>query len=159
MEYKFSQEELERIDKIKSKYPNSKSALMPVLWLSQKKFGWISDEVKQLIADTLDLQLSQVHGVASFYTMYFKKPMGKYHIQVCTNVSCMLLKGEEIYNFVSSKLKIGNMERTEDGIFSLEEVECMGACGGAPMIAVNEDYYEYMDVEKIDRLIEKLASS
>jgi len=105
----------------------------------------------------IDYETEEV--VATFYTMYFKKPMGKYHIQVCTNVSCMLLKGKELYAHTSEKLGIKHMERTEDGVFSLEEVECMGACGGAPMIAVNEDFYEYMTAEKIDGILDNLRNS
>lgn len=158
MELKFSDEELKQVDEIKSHYPEIKAAVMPVLWMSQKKWGWISDDVKQYVANLLDLSYSHVHGVASFYTMYFKKPMGKFHIQVCTNVSCMLGEGDEIFRHVSKKLGIGHMERTEDGQFSLEEVECLGACGGAPMIAINEDYYENIDIGQVDKLIENLKN-
>ena len=85
--------------------------------------------------------------------MYFKKPMGKNHIQVCTNVSCMLRGGKDIYDHVSGKLGIGHNEATEDGTYSLEEVECMGACGGAPMIAINETFHENMDKDKVDAAI------
>lgn len=154
----FTAEEMEKIDRIKSKYPDKKAALMPVLWMAQKKWGWISGDVQETVAGLLGLSLSHVEGVASFYTMYFKKPMGKYHIQVCTNVSCMLLGGEEIYMHVAEKLGIGNNERTADGMFSLEEVECMGACGGAPMIAINEDFYENVDIKIVDDLIDKLKN-
>jgi NADH-quinone oxidoreductase E subunit len=158
MEIKFSSEELQEVETLKSKYPDSKSALMGVLWLAQKKFGWISKEVIEYVAELLNLPPSHVDGVVSFYTMYFKKPMGKYHIQVCTNVSCLLRGGEEIYKHVIEKLRIQNGERTPDGLFSLEEVECMGACGGAPMIAINETYYENMDVQKVDELLSKLRN-
>ena len=157
MAIEFSQEELQKIEEIKKRYPEQKAAIMPVLWMAQKKFGWISDEVKQYVADLLNLPYSHVHGVVSFYTMYFKKPMGKYHIQVCTNVSCMLLGGEEIYIHLCEKLGIKHLETTSDGKFSIEEVECMGACGGAPMIAVNEEYYENMDINKVDSLIDSLS--
>jgi len=156
MKIEFSQAELQKIEEIKKRYPEQKAAIMPVMWMAQKKFGWISDEVKQYIAELLDLSYAHVHGVASFYTMYFKKPMGKYHVQVCTNVSCMLLGGEEIYIHLCEKLGIKHLETTPDGKFSIEEVECMGACGGAPMIAINEDYYENMDINKVEQLLESL---
>ncbi len=156
MEIKFSNEELEKIEEIKKHYPVEKSALMPVLWMAQKKFGWLSREVQAYVADLLHLPYAHVQGVVSFYTMYFKKPMGKYHIQVCTNVSCMLREGDTIFQHISDRFGIGNNERTEDGLFSLEEVECMGACGGSPMIAVNEDFYENMDIQKVDELINSL---
>lgn len=158
MEIKFEEQELRKVEEIKAKYPNSKAALMGVLWLAQKKFGWISREVVEYVANLLDLPPSHVDGVVSFYTMYFKKPMGKYHIQVCTNVSCMLRGGEEIFHFISEKLGISNGEVTPDGLFSLEEVECMGACGGAPMIAVNEDYYENIDINFVENLLNKLKN-
>jgi len=157
METSFNSEELAQIEKIKSKYPTSQSAIMDVLWLAQKKWGWISSDVIDYVAALLDIPPSTVEGVASFYTMYFKKPMGRYHIQVCTNVSCMITGGENIYEYVKEKLGINNLETTKDGKFSLEEVECMGACGESPMIAVNEDYYYNMNKEKIDKLFNELS--
>lgn len=158
MEIKFDEQELQKIEEIKSKYPNMKAALMGVLWMAQKKFGWISKEVVEYVANLLDLPPSHVDGVVSFYTMYFKKPMGKYHIQVCTNISCMLRGGDEIYRFISEKLGISNGQVTPDGLFSLEEVECMGACGGAPMIAINEDYYENIDIPFVENLLKNLRN-
>lgn len=156
MEIKFNDEELQKLENIKKKYPDPKAALMPALWMAQRKFGWLSDDVQQYIADLLELPFSHVHGVATFYTMYFKQPMGKYHIQVCTNVSCMLREGKKIYEYISKKLNIGNMEVTADGKFSLEEVECMGACGYAPMMAINEDYYENLTIDKVDSILNNL---
>lgn len=157
MEIKFSDEELQKIEQLKAKYPQVKALIMPVLWMAQKKFGWISDGVCEYVSELLKIPVSHTKGVVSFYTMFFKKPMGKYHIQVCTNVSCMLNEGEEIFNYISEKLNIKNNEVTPDGKFSLEEVECMGACGGAPMIAINEDYYENITIEKIDQLLSSLS--
>ncbi len=156
MEIIFSQEELADLTKIQSKYPSKEAAIMPVMWMAQKKFGWISHDVIKYIAELLEVSPSKVEGVATFYTMFYKKPVGKYHIQVCTNVSCMLREGVKIFNYVSEKLQIGNMERTQDGKFSLEEVECMGACGGSPMIAINEDYYENITIGKLEQLIHSL---
>lgn len=153
MQIEFSTDELLEVQKHISKYPEKKAAIMPLLWMAQNKWGWLSIDIMAYIGGLLDLPLSHVEGVASFYTMYFKKPMGKYHVQVCTNVSCMLRNGDELYSHVSERLGIGHNERTEDGIFSLEEVECMGACGGAPMVAVNEDFYENVDIQKVDDLL------
>lgn len=153
----FTTEELAKIDRLKSLYPDSKSAIMPLLWMSQKKWGWLSPNVMKLVAETLDLPYSHVFGVASFYTMYFKKPMGRYHVQVCTNVSCMLRGGEKLYDHVSQRYGISHNQRTADGKISLEEVECMGACGGAPMVAINEDYHENVSIDDFDRLLESLA--
>lgn len=155
----FSADELARVAKLKALYPNPKSAIMPVLWMAQKKWGWLSTNVLKYVAEVLQLPYSHVYGVASFYTMYFKKPMGKYHVQVCTNISCMLLGGEALYKQVSDRFGIGHNQRTADGTFSLEEVECMGACGGAPMVAINEDYHENITPEALDRLLDGLAGA
>jgi NADH-quinone oxidoreductase E subunit len=142
MEFKFTDENRIKIDNILKNYPEKKAAVMPVLYIAQEQNGWISLEVMKEIAGVLNMPEEEVLGVVTFYTMYHKKPAGKYHIQVCTNVSCMLRGAYEIFEAVKDKLKITDGESTEDGLFSLEEVECMGACGGAPMIAVNEDYFE-----------------
>lgn len=156
MEIQFTQEELDQIQEVQKKYPKKESAIMPLLWIAQKKIGWISKDIIKYVADILEISPSKVEGVATFYTMFFKKPMGKYHIQVCTNVSCMLREGTKIFQHISNKLNIKHMETTQDGKFSLEEVECIGACGGAPTIAINEDYYENMSIEKVDKILEEL---
>lgn len=156
MEIVFNVEELKQVEAHISKYPTKKSAIMPVLWMAQKKFGWLSKEVMEYVAELLDLTYAHVYGVSTFYTMFFKKPMGKNHVQVCTNVACMLRQGDQIFEFVKDKLGIGHNEATSDGNFSLEEVECMGACGGAPMIAINEDFYENVDKNIVEDLINKI---
>ena len=159
MEFKFSAKNLKKIEEILAKYPAKKPAVMPVLYLAQKQNGWISGEVMEEVAKVLDMHLEEVLGIVTFYTMYFQKPMGKYHIQVCTNVSCMLRGAYDIYDKVKEKLGIDNMEVTKDQMFSLEEVECMGSCGTAPMIAVNEDYYENLDKEKVLDIIKSLKKN
>ena len=159
MDVQFSQESINEINRIIAQYPKErkKSALLPVLHVVQKETnGWLSVDTMDKVADILAIKPIEVYEVVTFYTMYFRKPMGKYHIQVCTNVSCMLRKGDEIYKQVSEMLQVGHNETTPDGLFSLEEVECMGACGGAPMIAINEDYYENIDIIKVEKLIEGL---
>lgn len=154
-EIAFSPEDLQKIDRIKGLYPEVQAAVMPVLWMAQRKWGWLSTGVLQHVAATLGLPYAHVYGVASFYTMYWKKPMGKHHVQVCTNISCLLRGGENIYHHVSQRLGIGHNQRTPEGTFSLEEVECMGACGGAPMIAINDDYYENVTLEEVNRLLDE----
>ncbi len=150
----FSAEELDQITHLKAKYPEPKAALMPVLWMAQKKWGWLSEDVMRHVGEVMQLPYAHVQGVASFYTMYFKKPMGRNHVQVCTNVSCMLKGGMDIYRQVSEQLGIGNNQATPDGKYSLEEVECMGACGGAPMIAINETFYENVDMAQVRSALE-----
>ena len=158
MEFKFSEENLKKIDGVLKKYPVKKPAVMPVLYLGQEQNGFISGEVIQETAKILEITPEEVLGVVTFYTMYHQKQMGKNHVQVCTNVSCMLRGGYELYDHVKEKLHIDNGEVTEDKLFSLEEVECMGSCGTAPMIAVNEDYYENLDIQQVDQILESLKN-
>lgn len=150
----FSTEEQQQIASLKLLYPEPKAAIMPVLWMAQKKWGWLSEDVMKEVSYVMDLPYVHVLGVASFYTMYFKKPMGQHHVQVCTNISCMLLGGYALLRHAKERLGIGNNEATADGTFSLEEVECMGACGGAPMIAINETFHENATTQQLDALID-----
>jgi NADH-quinone oxidoreductase E subunit len=159
IEFKFTPENIERINNEIQKYPLKQPAVMATLYMAQEQNGYISNEVIKEVAATLDMTSEEVLGVVTFYTMYFQKPMGKHHIQVCTNVSCMLRGGYEIWNQVREKLGIDNMNVTEDQKFSLEEVECMGSCGTAPMLAVNEDYYEDLTKEKVEELINSLKNA
>jgi len=158
MEFKFTQENLDKIKDILKKYPTKKAAVMPVLYLGQEQNGWISKEVMVEVATVLEITEEEVFGVVTFYTMFYEKPVGQKHFQVCTNVSCMLKGGYDIYNQVKEKLGLENWGVSEDKRFSLEEVECMGSCGTAPMIAVNEDYYENITQEKVNEIIESLKS-
>jgi NADH-quinone oxidoreductase E subunit len=158
-EFKFTPENKDRINKEIAKYPVKKPAVMATLYIAQEQNGYISNEVIKEVAAILEMTAEEVLGVVTFYTMYFQKPMGKHHIQVCTNVSCMLRGGYEIWNQVKEKLSIDNMNVTDDQKFSIEEVECMGSCGTAPMLAVNEDYYENLTKEKVEELINSLKNS
>ena len=159
MSFTFTPENIERINKEIQKYPLKQPAVMAALYIAQEQNGYISNEVIKEVAEILEMTSEEVLGVVTFYTMYFQKPMGKNHIQVCTNVSCMLRGGYEIWNQVKEKLGIDNMNVTEDQNFSIEEVECIGSCGTAPMLAVNEDYYENLTKEKVDEILESLTQS
>lgn len=159
MEFKFTQENLDRIEQETKKYPVRKPAVMAALYIGQEQNGFISSEVMKEVAEVLGISSEEVLGVVTFYTMYHQKQMGKYHIQVCTNVSCMLRGGYEIWNQVKEKYGIEHLGVTSDQNFSLEEVECMGSCGTAPMIAVNEDYYENLSKEKVEEILESLKST
>ena len=152
----FSDESKEYIEKLKGKYPEQQALLLPVLHLAQKDFGYIYPEVEEYVAGYLDLPVEHVHGVATFYTMYNKQPVGKYHIQVCTNISCSLLGSEHIVKHLEKKLGIKPGETTEDGKFTVSEVECLGACGFAPVMQINDDYYENLDEEKVDEILDGL---
>ncbi|MDR8392362.1 NAD(P)H-dependent oxidoreductase subunit E [Aliifodinibius sp. S!AR15-10] len=158
-ELSFTKEELEQIEKIKAKFPEVKPATLPVLWVAQNKFGHVKPDVQKLVAETLGLPESHVHGVATFYTQYYKEEMGKFVLDVCTCLSCQLCGGYDILHHLEEKLGINVGETTDDGMFSLQEVECLGACGYAPMLQVtNGQYVNNLTKEKVDKLIEDLKS-
>jgi NADH-quinone oxidoreductase E subunit len=156
MKFQFTEENIKRIEEVRKKYPTSLAAVMPVIYIAQEQNGYISSEVMEEIANVLNIDKVNVLSVVTFYTMYHTKPVGKYHVQVCTNVSCMLRGANEIWENVKAKLGLENMQVSPDGKFSLEEVECMGACGYAPMIAVNENFYENLNKEKVLEILDSL---
>lgn len=156
MEFKFTEENLGRAEEAIKKYPFAKAAVMPLLYIAQEQNGYITTEVMNEIARTLKMDPVDVLGVVTFYTMYHTSPVGKYHVQVCTNVSCMLRGGYELLKETEEKLGIQKGGVTADGKFSIEEVECMGACGGAPMIAVNDDYYENLNMDEVNKILDSL---
>ncbi|HVB86488.1 MAG TPA: NADH-quinone oxidoreductase subunit NuoF [Candidatus Dormibacteraeota bacterium] len=146
----------EKFNDLVSRYPVKRSALIPMMMYAQDQFGYLSDEVLDEIAKRLDLNILQVTETLAYYSMLRRKPAGRHHIQVCTNISCMLRGGNELYQHVQKRLGIGNKEVSPSGTFSLEEVECIGACTGAPAIQVNYDYHENLDADKVDALLEQL---
>lgn len=155
----FSPEELEQIAELKKRYEQPMAVLLPVLWRIQEKNGWIDDAGMDLAAQICEVPKSHVLGVVSFYTMFFEKPMGRFHIQVCTNVSCMLMGGETLCKSVKSLLNVDHMQQTSDGVFSFEEVECMGACGGAPMMAVNETFFERVSLDDATAILDQVRTT
>ena len=138
------------------RYPVKRSALIPMMMYGQDQFGYLSDELLEEIARRLDLNFTEVTETLAYYSMLHRKPAGKHHIQVCTNISCMLRGGNELYAHVQKRLGIGHKEVSPTGTFSLEEVECIGACTGAPAVQVNYDFYENLDADKVDVILEQL---
>jgi len=157
MEIKFSPENQKRLNEIRKHYPTSQAAIMPALWLAQEQYGWISKDVMIYVGEILEIPFETILGVVEFYTMYNKKPIGKYHLQVCTNVSCMLCGGYDVFDYLSEKLGVKNGGTTNDGLFTLSEAECLGSCGTAPMMQVNNYYEENLTKDNIDNLINKLS--
>ncbi len=145
-----------RFETLQNRYPVKRSALIPMLLYAQDEYGFISDEIIAEIARRLDLRTVQVEETLEYYSMLHRKPMGKHHVQICTNVACMLRGGNELLEQAKKRLEIGHKQTTTDGVFSLEEVECIGACTGAPAMQVNYDYYENLTPMKFDRIIEEL---
>jgi NADH-quinone oxidoreductase subunit F len=141
------------------RYPVKRSALIPMLLYTQDEYGHISDEMIEAIARRLDLNTVQVVETLAYYSMLHRKPLGRFHLQMCTNVSCMLRGGFEVYHHLQRKLGIGHKQVTADGVFSLEEVECLGACTGAPCLQVNYDYYENVTPDSADGILEQLRAS
>lgn len=153
----FTQKEIDKIEEIASRYPERLAATLPALWVAQNKFGHVEPEVQKLVAETLGVPESHVHGVASFYTQYYKEKKGKHVLDVCTCLSCQICGGYDILEYLEDKLGIKKGETTEDGMFTIQEVECLGACGYAPMLQVtNGNYINNLTKEKVDKLVEDL---
>ena len=149
----FSPELAARLDALVEKYPVKRSALVPMLLYAQDEVGYISDAVIAEIAQRIGITELDVRNVLSYYSMLRTKPAGKYNVQVCTNISCMLRDGYGILEHCKKSLGIGHKETTADGLFSLEEVECIGACCWAPAVQINYDFYDELTPEKMDQIL------
>jgi len=155
---RFSDAALAEYRELLGRYPTRRAALMPTLWLAQREFGWLSEPVQAYVAELMELPLAWVTSVASFYTMYWKEPPGRWHLQVCRNLPCALRGADELRRAIHEKLGICAGEKTPDGRFSFEEVECLASCGTAPVVQVNNaDYHENLDVPALLALIDRLA--
>lgn len=158
VEIQFSELELQKIENLKTRYLKPDSVILEVLYLLQDKYGYITKEGMKYAAQLLGITEEHVLGVVTFYTMFNTSPVGKYHLQVCTNVSCMLKGAYDLLKKLESELGIKKGQTTSDGLFTITEVECLGSCGTAPVIQVNEDYYENLDEEKLVKLINELKN-
>lgn len=143
-----------RIGEFVAKYPERRSALLPALHVAQNEIGWLSREAMEEVAEILELDWDQVEEVASFYTMYYKQPVGTYVLEVCKTLPCSILGADEIIEYIGQKLGIEPGETTSDGMFTLFRVECLAACHRAPVMQVNHRYYQNLTREKVDGLIE-----
>jgi NADH-quinone oxidoreductase subunit E len=152
---KFSEEFETRFADMLTHYPTKRSALVPTLLYAQDEVGHLSNEVIAELAQRLDLTELEVRNVISYYSMLTTKPRGKYNVQVCTNIACMLRGGEQLLDHCKKKLGIDHKGTTQDGLFSLEEVECIGACSWAPAVQVNYDYHENLTTDKLDQVLEE----
>lgn len=152
----FSQQAEREIDRLLARYPRKRSAIIPVLFIAQKERGYLSDDVLEYVAKRMGLTYLDVVTVVSFYTMFYRRPIGKYNIQLCNNVSCMLCGSEKIQERIERKLGITFGQTTPDGRFTLTEVQCLGSCGTAPVMQVNFDYYENLTPENVDQILDSL---
>ena len=157
----FSPELEAKFAKMLEIYPagRTRSAVIPMLLFAQDEIGQVTSELVYEVAKRCKVTPLQVDEVVGYYSMLHRKPLGKYHIQVCTNISCLLVGGQELYEHTCKKLGIGHKQVTPDGMFSVEEVECMGACSWAPAIEVNYDFHHYVTPEKLDKLVEDLRAA
>ena len=154
----FNEEAMRRYETILTHYPEKRPALIPVLILAQREFGWISQEVAEYVGNLMGYPASDVLSVATFYTMLRKKPVGKYHMEICRNVSCWLMGTYPCIDEIKRRLNVEAEEITEDGKFSWNVTECLGSCGTAPAMQVGDRYYENLTPEKIGEIIEKLSN-
>jgi NADH-quinone oxidoreductase subunit E len=156
---KYSPQLEQRFQTLATQYPWKRSALIPMLLYAQDEVGYLSDDVISDIALRLDLTELEVRNVISYYSLLRTKPAGKYVVQVCTNISCMVRGAEELFEHCKQRLGVDHKEVTRDGTFSLEEVECIGACSWAPAVQVNYDFHEDLTPEKMDAVFEKYKKS
>ena len=152
----FTEENLKKVEELKKRYPTTQALTLPVLWLAQEQFGYVSEETMKYVANLLHVPFGHILGVVSFYTMFHREPCGRHHLEVCTNVSCMLRGSERIVSHLEKKLGIKMGETSKDKKWTLSEVECMGSCGSAPMFAIGEEYYENLSIDKVDQILTEL---
>lgn len=151
--FQLSKNGKEFVKKELTRYEDKMSAIIPCLYKAQEEHGWVSPEVIDCLSKEMDIPASRIAEVAMFYTMFNKKPVGKYHVQVCCNISCAMAGGRELTQYICQKLGVKEDEITKDGRFTVSRVECLGSCGTAPMMQVNSEYYENLNQQEIDRLL------
>ena len=156
---RFSDAALAEYGEILSRYPERRAALLPTLWLAQREFGWLSQPVQEYVAELMEIPVSWVSSVVSFYTMYWTEPKGRHHLQVCVNLSCALRGSDKLCAVIERRLGLKPGERTADGRFSFEHVECLASCGTAPVMQVNNgDYHEGLDPVALEALLERWST-
>ena len=151
--FKYTSENEIKFQEYVSRYPKIDSCMLPALWLVQEQEGWVSPEAMVYVADRLGKTPIQVYEVAPFYTMFNLKPIGKYHIELCKTVSCMVCGAKELKQYIKDVLGLESGQTSADGLFTFTEVECQGACGDAPMIALNNVYHGKLTKEKLEKII------
>ena len=156
MKKQLSEKFYKQIEKMKPRYPTNQALLLPALHFAQDEFGWISDEIMDEVALAIDIPAPVVREVITFYTMYNLKPVGKFHLQFCTNISCALMGSEELLTHCEKKLGIEAGETSADKKFTITEVECLRACGTAPCVQINNDYYENLTADRLDKVLDGL---
>ena len=158
MAFALTPEREKEVDELITRYPTKRAALIPILWVCQRQNGWVSPEVIQWVADRLELTTAQVKGVVTFYTMFHQEPVGENVIWVCRTLSCDLRGAKAIQDHLEEKLGCHAGGTSSDGKFTLLKAECLAACGQAPMVQINDDYYENLTFEEVDAILDRYAS-
>lgn len=158
-QFKYTPENEVLFQKQLKKYPNSDSMMLPALWLVQEQEGWVSPEAMIFVGTKLNKQPIEIYEFATFYTMFNLKPIGKYHIELCKTLSCMVMGSKDLKNFIKDTIGIEPGQTSEDGLFHFSEVECLGACGGAPMFALNGKYHENQSVQSLSDVIKECRNA
>lgn len=156
MSEKLSEEAEKKIEEIIKRYPKKQSAVMPALYLAQEELGTINDKAIRWVSEKVDMAPVHVMEVASFYTMYYKKPVGKYHVQVCRTLACAICGATKLTERLHDRFKLKPGEVSADGMWSFEEVECLGSCGTGPLCQINDVFFENLTVEKLDEILKKI---
>jgi NADH-quinone oxidoreductase subunit E len=156
MALEFSTKTYKKFEETVNRYPKKEAAMLPVLYLAQEEFGYLGPEAVEYVARLMGQSPARVHGVVSFYTMLKTKPIGRHHIQVCRTLPCALRGAEQLTDFIKKMLGIEVGQTTADGRFTLSEVECLASCGTAPMMQVNDDYYENLTDDKVTEILASL---
>ena len=156
MALEFSAEAYKEYEEIVRRYPKKEAAMLPVLYLAQREFGYLSEEAIAYVAKLMGQSPARVQGVVSFYTMLNMRPIGRHHIQICRTLPCALGGAEKITGFIKQKLGIDVGQTTADERFTLSEVECLASCGTAPMMQINDDYYENLNEAKVSEILDSL---
>lgn len=156
MTVKLSDAAEKKIEQYKKRYPDPRSAVMPALYMAQEELGSITQDAINWVSEKVGIPPAHVWEVATFYTMYYKKPVGKYHFQVCRTLSCAILGAKKLTQHLEKRFNVAPGEVTADGMWSYEEVECLGSCGSAPMCEVNDCFFENLTPEKLEKLIQAI---
>jgi NADH-quinone oxidoreductase subunit E len=156
MALEFSSETYKKFEETVARYPKKEAAILPVLYLAQQEFGYLGQEAIEYVAQLMGQSTARVQGVVSFYTMLNTKPIGRHHIQICRTLPCALRGAEQLTDFIKKTLGIEVGQTTADGRFTLSEVECLASCGTAPMMQINEDYYENLTDDKVTEILASL---
>jgi len=154
----FTQSEKKEIEYLRTRYPDTRSLTLPLMWMIQKREGFVSDEAVYLIAKELNIPPIWVEEVRSWYSMFTKEKEGKYVLEICNNISCSMLGSQEIIDYLCEKLGIELGETTADGMFTIKTAECLGSCGTGPMMQVGDNYYELLDEQKVDQILENFKN-